>query len=38
MTLEQLRIFVEVAARQHVTRAAEHLMFPRINSDFKGAN
>jgi len=25
MTLEQLRIFVEVAARQHVTRAAEHL-------------
>jgi len=25
MTLEQLRIFVEVAARQHVTRAAEYL-------------
>ena len=25
MTLEQLRIFAEVAARQHVTRAAEHL-------------
>ncbi len=25
MTLDQLRIFVEVAERQHVTRAAEAL-------------
>ena len=25
MTLEQLRVFLEVAGRQHVTRAAEHL-------------
>ncbi len=25
MTLEQLRIFVEVAARQHITQAAAHL-------------